>query len=1324
MKKAAIYLIASLICISFTANANRHKTISTADGLSNSAILSINQDDLGHIYIGTADGLNIWNGKSVEIFESADGYNYFHGNMIRHIYKSESGKLFLLTNYGLAKIDTKTRDINFYNELAFYRRIAITDEENIFAMDENNVLYYFNTSVKEITAIPNFSLPANEVCHRMVMADDGRLCIFTNFDIYLVSFNGETDTTPSIKAIKSLNIKCKFIAPSYDERHHGFITEDNRLYNFDGADCSVEHITEIKNFPSSTDNISGIILTKGKCYISFRQEGLYILNKGKETLERTEIDFGIFSMIKDNRQPIIWIGTDCNGLICYSLEETAIRSLTFDQMPYSMKMPIRSIFLDRKNNLWFGTKGDGLYRIRNFTADKGGRYSRPEVNRFMKENTGLTHNSIYSIIEGHANILWIGTEGNGLNWWSEMTKQINVVEGSENISLVHCMIEQNDSTLWISTDGQGAYKCRYEIRNGAPVITQIDTLPLGSPFNFNTSIFAMAMENDSTIWFGSRGKGAMSYDISSGKSQTIQFPTDRGFATNEIFFISKTDYMLFATGNGLVAYDPQKDSVFVSEDVPFKATHAIMSDNDGNIWISTNSGLTSLDKNLNYKTSYDNSSGLAVLEYSDGACYYDRNTDQIFFGGVNGLTVINNQLTDIADSVKYIPEINITNFIQNNEYCHISQKMKKGRLKIPYSKSLFAIQFSVVDNLHYSDYKFSRQLKGLDDRWTDVNSDIIYIPALDPGRYLLKIKYENKSTSYESEECCLPIYIVPPFYRSILAQIIYLLLLIGIIYLTIIYFRRRQALMKERIHKKYSDEIMKIKSDTTGTITEELSVQITFILALCQQIKQHSQNNSFVSDKVNLVEYNVAKINKMLNIFTEYKGVSDTFANTGEVVLIPISQISTEVLDLMKTRVSDRKIILTYDIEDGIVLAMNKEAFLIVIYSLINKAISIATGQKTIHLNIKKLEDAGIVMTSTVTTEKEKYQELKSAIRMNDKEDFELFVCKMIVDRLGGNLAYSYAEDKMIATMRIQLPSHQIENNPTTYIDTPISEGIYTHNTIIENELSKRNKHDAALNYIYLVSNNKDISSFMEYFLSNKYNILVFNDNESMLEQTQHHIPVAAIYDTLSIANGFPAFIEKIRSNRRTEQIIIIAMTSSLQVKEREECTKLGADLCISFPFNIDYLNSALEKLLLKRESIAEYYKSPMSTYVIDKGKIIHSDDKAFLDKVFKFIHKNIANPTLTAPAIAKYLGMSTRVMYRRLEGITDKKLHMIIKESRMQHATKLLTSSKLSIDEIMYRVGYENRSTFYRNFKETYGITPKEYRDNVRSNVMKSLNS
>ena len=118
----------------------------------------------------------------------------------------------------------------------------------------------------------------------------------------------------------------------------------------------------------------------------------------------------------------------------------------------------------------------------------------------------------------------------------------------------------------------------------------------------------------------------------------------------------------------------------------------------------------------------------------------------------------------------------------------------------------------------------------------------------------------------------------------------------------------------------------------------------------------------------------------------------------------------------------------------------------------------------------------------------------------------------------------------------------------------------------------------------------------------------------------------------------------------------------------------------------MDYLHSAVEKMLNKRESVAEYYKSPISTYVMSEGKAIHRDDKIWINSIFKIIDENLSNPELSAAMIAVQLGLSTRVLYRKLEGITDKTLHQIIKESRIEQAVKLLSSSKLTIDEIMYR--------------------------------------
>ena len=244
----------------------------------------------------------------------------------------------------------------------------------------------------------------------------------------------------------------------------------------------------------------------------------------------------------------------------------------------------------------------------------------------------------------------------------------------------------------------------------------------------------------------------------------------------------------------------------------------------------------------------------------------------------------------------------------------------------------------------------------------------------------------------------------------------------------------------------------------------------------------------------------------------------------------------------------------------------------------------------------------------------------------------------------------------------------------------------------------------------------------MNYFMSEKYDVQEYSGTEAALTDMLNQMPVAVMYDVTSMMNNFAGFMEKMKENKRTGQIPVIALTSSLQITEREECIRHGADLCIAFPFNMDYLHAALENMLNKRESMAEYCKSPISTYVMNEGKIMHRDDKEFMNSIFRIIDESLSNPELSATMIAAKLGLGVRVMYRRLAGITDKSLHQMIKESRMEMATKLLYSSKLTIDEIMYHVGYDNRSTFYRNFREAKGMTPKDYRDGVKDNVLKSL--
>ena len=1330
MKASKIAAILGCILLSIPAAGTRIKTISSQEGISNNAICAIHQDTLGHLYIGTMDGLNIWDGNTLRTFVAEDGKNYFSGNQIRHIIPGKDGRLYLQTNYGTARLDRITRKVEFFDQEAFCTAIAVTDEGNLFSISNTKRLRYLDTSTSEQTTFPDITFGEEESIKHMTLLEDGRLCIFTHKDTYLITFGDEP--SPTIRKVENTGLGCLFATARYDG-HHLMISEDGKMYRVDGKDGKTELISEMASDLLRTDQITGIIADGTGCLIGFMQNGVLRHTYGKKKLERTDIRCGVFSMIPDRFQPIVWIGTDCNGLIRWCDRATDISCIVYDKLPYSIEMPIRSICLDRRGDLWFGTKGDGLYRIRDFSPRK--TFDQKNTDRFTTENCAIRNNAVFAIRESREDFLWIGGEGNGLYCYSYRTGTVEPVQGSEGFSKVHDLLETDGTVLWVATDEQGCYKCTFKTVQGVPVITEAEELDFVKPFSRRASVFSIAREDDSTLWFASRGNGVLAYNTETGQSRVVQFPTDNGLAINETFYVARTKDMLFATGNGMVAYSPETDSIRIPEYVPKKAIHAILPDGNGNIWITTNSGIISLDGDFRYRSSFNRFSGIDVLEYSDGACYRDPKSGNLFFGGINGFTVIDEHSTRDDAKTSYTPDIHITNFIQNNAYSPIGLKMQHGKLRIPYSKSIFAIEFSLVDNLNYPDYRFSYHIDGYDEDWTTVSSNIIYLPSLNPGNYTLRIKYLNQATRFESGDYCLDIYIIPPVYRRWWAIGIYVLLALALGYHIFRYVRNKYVSMQERLKERYEKEIMNVKSETTSTITEELSVQITFMLGLCQQIRQQTVNNPNVAGKALLVEYNIARINRILQILNEYKGISES--SPGEVALIHVSQIANELLDIMKSSTKIREVTLLHEIEKDIIVSINKEAFLTLFNTLIYKFISITSGRKEVFLGLLRGDKGGIVMHMSVTLDKAQYEETvgmldrpesQAIIGVDGKEEsirnFELILCSKLVKEMNGSITHRYDQAAGVLVMDIDIPQQNVGENHLRYEDSSISENINTLNTLVENQFPVRMQTDRHLEKICLISANKEISSFLNYFMSEKYNVQEYSGTEAALADILNQMPVAIMYDVTSMTNGFAGFMERMKENKRTGQIPVIALTSSLQITEKEECMKQGADLCISFPFNMDYLHAALEKMLNKRESMAEYYKSPISTYVMNEGKIIHRDDRELMNSIFRIIDENLSNPELSATMIAARMDLGARVLYRRLAEITDKTLHQMIKESRIEMATKLLYSSRHTIDEIMYRVGYDNRSTFYRNFKEAKGMTPKEYRESIKDNILKSLSA
>lgn len=663
-----------VLVLPLLASASSIRTISSREGLSNNAILAMHQDSIGHVWIGTTDGLNIWNGHSLELFDPKDGKNFFSGNAIREIWADYAESIWTLTYYGVAKIRISSREISYYCSFGSTPTMTCDKNGGAYVIDSDNSFYYFDVKNEYFVRSHVKILSDDEVCKRIIY-DTGNLFCFTDKHIYVVEiiYDAISDkVTPIVRhmiewgshyvSAELVNNKC-------------FIVDNTNwdVYTFDLYTRKITQYADIGEYIPSGERVRNILPYHDSIYIGLSNSGVFKCVRGQNTLSPTPITSSVFCLLKDRKQDIIWVGTDGKGLIRWSLNNIHFEEITYNKLPVSVKMPIRAIYLDKNNTLWCGTKGDGIFTVKRLSPYMS--LSEKNVTKLTTSNSSLASDIVYSFAESKDGI-WIGSNGPGLNYYSYSDKKIKRVPGSIDINNIHVVCEQNDSTLWIATHGEGTYKCAIHHNNAnSPSISIIKKLKFPAPFSDNERIFSIYQQNDSIIWLGSRLSGAACINTSSSTISIVSFPTEKGYAANDIYSMAATsDNLYFATGCGLVNYDISTGECNISSDIPNRTLHGILYDGNGNLWMSSNYGLICLNGKSRRSTTYNHDTGLDIVEYSDGASYRDPQTGALFFGGINGYTVVRNTETYSNDVPTYKPEIYITHHISNNV-----QKLIKDR---------------------------------------------------------------------------------------------------------------------------------------------------------------------------------------------------------------------------------------------------------------------------------------------------------------------------------------------------------------------------------------------------------------------------------------------------------------------------------------------------------------------------------------------------------------------------------------------------------------------------------------------------------------------
>lgn len=1337
-------LICILCCFPHLIHAYSLRQFSNKNGLSNSAILSLYQDHQGVIWIGSCDGLNIFDGTNIHVYNPVNPTKApLSGNLINDIMETEKDVLWIQTNYGLDRLDTKLQTSKSFTEFKDKNYMAKSRDNDLFIVKDDGYIYYYQP---EKQLFQKLEVPQIAFGHVLstIIDKNNILWVFTS--------NNDTRSYQIIKNKEEIALTPNNLFKHSEQLLWAFAEEDliyfidktYSLYEYDFGNQQQYFIADLKAEVETRGEVSSIIKQQNDYYIGFKSSGLIVLKymsdqKIKYQMQDTEIHSGIFCLMKDKYQDIVWIGTDGQGVYMYFNDTFSITNTLLDTPVYQINNPVRTVYYDEEQTLWIGTKGGGILRIRNYSPETNAAVS---FDRISISNSTLTDNTVYCFAPGSANRLWIGTE-NGLNYYSYQNKQLKaftVIADGKKVKYVHSINELNDTTLWVSTVGEGIVKVILDKTGSSPSVKSATRIVLDDGRMASNYFFTSFQENDSILWFGNRGYGAYRLNVETEQLTPYRFDNVVNSQTaNDIFAIYKNEkgYWL-GTSSGLLHFNEDYSHYHDRADLFSNNTvHGILEDQQNNLWISTNQGLVRFNPKTNTGQTYDRENGLEVTEFSDGAFYKDSRTETLFFGGTNGFVTVKPNAYIMAD---YMPQINLKELsIFGKEYnIHDFLHDKKGKkiLQLDYSRNFFCIDFMAIDYINGNNYSYSYKLDEVSSQWIESGTSASAIFSnLAPGQYTLLVKYKNNMNGKECEPQKLLIQITPPWYLSNWAYILYFILIalfcILAVYRIVHQYRRKQHRMIEKLNREKKEEVYESKLRFFTNITHEFCTPLTLIYGPCEKILAYPQSDSYIRKYGKMIQQNTEKLNGLILELLEFRRLE-----TGHKVLsiqrLSVSDKLRNIAESFCELAENKNLNYRLDIEPDIEWNTDISCFSKIVNNLISNAFKYTPEEGNITIGLKvenqlltlNISNSGKgIAKENLAKIFDRYKILDS-FEMNGKNSrngLGLAICKNMVTLLNGEINVSSIQNE-ITTFTVTLPelsptAQETETPQKVYATGPLN----TNTEPMELEQTTVN-FDTSKHTVMIIDDDPSMLWFVSEIFVDKYNVLSFNNAAEALASLELKQPDLIISDVMMPEIDGLSFAQKIKQNKLWSHIPLILLSALHHEDDQVKGIEAGAEVYVTKPFNVKYLEKVVYRLIKRESDLKEYYSSIFSSFKVENGNCIHKEDQEFLDKVIETIEKNITNPDLSVELLSSDLGYSTRQFYRKLKPITDKSPADIIKEYRLTMAERLLLTKNYTIEEIMDKTGFNNRGTFYKLFSQRFGMPPRQYREQQKDSVKKEL--
>lgn len=1297
----------------------------TQDGLPTSDIYDIYVDSRGWAWVSGIASLSLFDGSN--FYNLLDWNKAPIFNTVRGVREGHDGRMWIYTSNGLYNYDSSLND---------FRHIFLSETEDsvrgmsvqafidypkegcrLVATDENGIMV-FNQQTMEVDRETTDRLMAiypDNMCTEACMDYDG--CLWTM---------GTRLRRIDLKQMKLLEIAMTDEAAKVVGFHRVddmilLKQSGNLLIATGGGLLIFDHETQMlrtlkgghTNMPISVlkETHDGRVLVGSDSYGIWRMEADETLHTLNVYDPNTNLTFAKVKAIEEDAEGNLLFGLLQKGVMVMTRQPDNFAYYAISPTTNKINaVAVTSLSYDPKVGYIVSTDGCGVFRC-----------SSSNLSESQQISGGLKSSLVQSTIIDRDGHVWVGTYGGGVQCLSgDVFITPSWLNSISNAYVMSLSYDAKTNTIYAGTNGLGVFIIDLQHQKYSN---------LRDRYSINRWISDLECDRQGIVWIGTAA-GTFRYDPKTDEMSEVKFQ-DSGIKTAQCLSNMGDTTLVIATNNGLVLYNKQtKKYRTVLDDEFLRSVEVFGTD----LWVTSQKEIICIDTRDDKIRRYSSFGGYFIGEFH-GCSHLQTHDGQIFFGGDNGIISFNakgiKQHKDLPGKLVF------TRLLVNGRDRRYQPQLKNNALdasiqsateiRLPSNENSIRIYYSVPDFASPNRIHYLYMMEGYDVVWKSTGSwSEAYYPNLPSGKYTLKIRayYENNEDNYN--ENSIRIIIAQPWYNTVWAWIVYIVLLSLAAYFIYRIQHERSRQRNLLIKIRHNEQLKEAKLRMFTSITHELRSPLTMILSPLRQL-QSSTDDEHLLSLYDVMQRNCERLLAVVKQITDIRKIDN-----GQFRLhyseVEFASYSDYICSSFTAFASAKQITFTIEHKNqNVNIWIDKVHFEKILTNILSNAFKFTPKGGRIILRTKCiLKDAkdwfeiriynsgSSIDAKDIPHIFERFYQANTPTN-NAGSGIGLNLVNELVNLHHGTIeAHNIDPDGVEFVMQFPLGnSHLSEEEllPRQALETDKPEETDEDLFIMaEPEATNEEAEPTKSKYtVLLVDDDVELCQYIKSQMQEYYKIIIANSGNAAWQELLKLRPDAVVTDIRMPDGNGMELCKRIKSNPETDDIPIIMLTSENSDRAQIHSLNLQVDHFLSKPFNLLMLKGALSQCIRLREQIKSRIRRTEVGFDYSEATIDSADDQLFA-RVNSILKKNLDDSTFGVSELAEQAGISRVHLNRKMKERYGMSPVNFIRSYRLKQAAYFLVNNNVNISEVAYRVGFSSHSHFSNSFRDFFGMTPKEF--------------